>query len=92
MTGKEIKKYLVDNYGECKHDPEAMAFAIHNTAVDLEEQRVFKVPTELELFKLLVENEPINYLMTHSYGFHTATGRNIIETLKEKYYEHKSTS
>ena len=63
--------------------------AIHDTIIDLEEQRVFKVPTEWELFKLLVENEPINYLMTHSYGFHTKTGRNIIETIKNYYYERK---
>ena len=42
---------------------------------------------EWDLFHLLVENKPINSLMTHSYGFHTANGRNIIETIKSKYYE-----
>ena len=40
----------------------------------------------------LLENMPINSLMTHSYGFHTANGRHIIETIKEKYYEYESTS
>tara|TARA_R100001129_G_scaffold186269_2_gene177264 strand:+ start:2749 stop:3030 length:282 start_codon:yes stop_codon:yes gene_type:complete len=90
ITGKEIKNYLIDNYGECRHDEDAMAAAIHDMVIDLEEQRVFKVPTEWELFKLLVENKPINNLMTHSYGFHTATGREIINSIKDKYYGYES--
>ena len=90
ITGEEIYDYLIDNYGECRHNEDAMASAINNTVIDLEEQRVFKVPTEWELFKLLVENEPINYLMTHSYGFHTATGRKIINSIKDKYYGYES--
>ena len=44
---------------------------------------------ECELMYLLLENRPIDALHTHSYTFHTANGRYIIETLKEKYYEHK---
>ena len=47
---------------------------------------------EWDLFHLLVENKPINSLMTHSYGFHTANGRNIIETIKSKYYGNKKFS
>jgi hypothetical protein len=90
ITGEEIYDYLVDNYGECRHDEDAMADALIDTVTYLEEKRVFKVPTEWELFKLLVENKPINYLMTHNYGFHTATGRNILETIKNYYYEYES--
>ena len=90
ITGEEIYEYLMDNYGECRHDEDAMAAAINDMVVDLEEQRVFKVPTEMELFKLLVENKPINYLMTHSYGFHTAMGREVINNIKEKYYGYES--
>ena len=44
-----------------------------------------------EFMKLLFFNDPIPMLHTHSYGFNTATGRNIINTLKMRYYEHKST-
>ena len=29
-------------------------------------------------------------LHTHNYGFHTATGRHIIETIKEYYYEYEN--
>jgi hypothetical protein len=42
-----------------------------------------------DLMKLLFFNDPIPSLHTHNYGFHTATGRHIIETLKDKYYEYE---
>ena len=48
ITAREIYDYLMDNYGECRHDEDAMAAAINDMVVDLEEQRVFKVPTEME--------------------------------------------
>jgi hypothetical protein len=47
---------------------------------------------ECELLYLLLENRPIDAIHTHSYGFHTANGRHIIETIKEKYYEYESAS
>ena len=81
MTATEITNYLVNEYGECKHDAYAMSEAIMDMAYELE------YDNEWDLFHLLVENKPINSLMTHSYGFHTASGRNIIETIKSKYYE-----
>jgi hypothetical protein len=28
--------------------------------------------------------------MTHNYGFHTATGRNIINTIQEYYYKYEN--
>jgi len=40
---------------------------------------------------LLFFNDPIKGMFTHSYGFHTRTGRAIIEQLKSKYYGYKST-
>ena len=43
---------------------------------------------ERELMELLLNNKPINSLMTHSYGFHTASGRGIINNLTERYYEY----
>ena len=43
-----------------------------------------------DLLKLLFFNDPIPQLHTHSYGFHTATGRSIIKTLKNKYYEYRT--
>ena len=46
--------------------------------------------TAKDLLKLLFFNDPIPSLMTHNYGFHTGTGRHIIDTIKEYYYEHKN--
>jgi len=84
MTATQIKIYLTEIYGECRHDAYAMAEAINDIAEDLE------YDNEWDLFHLLVENKPINRLMTHSYGFHTSGGRAIIESIKSKYYEYES--
>ena len=86
MTATQIKTYLENEYGECRHDAYALAEAINQTQQDMDYE------DEWDLFHLLVENKPINSLMTHSYGFHTANGRSIINEIKEKYYEYKSTS
>ena len=84
ITGKKVKKYLEDIHGECRHCPESLAHAANQTMIKFNHDKAF------DLFKLLVENEPIPSLHTHSYSFHTATGRNIIETMKEYYYEYKN--
>ena len=83
ITGEEIYDYLINNYGKCRHDEEAMSEAINDIAEEIDAD-------EWDLFHLLVENEPINSLMTHSYGFHTANGRCIIERIKENYYEYEN--
>ena len=83
MTAIEITNYLINEYGECKHDAYAMAEAINQT------QQNMDYDNEWDLFHLLVENKPINSLMTHSYGFHTANGREIINRIKNYYYEYE---
>jgi len=82
MTATQITNYLVNEYGECRHDAYALAEAINQTQQDMD------YDNEWDLFHLLVENKPINSLMTHSYGFHTANGRGIINSLTGKYYEY----
>ena len=82
ITATQIKTYLKNEYGECKHDAYAMSEAINDMAEEIDAD-------EWDLFHLLVENKPINSLMTHSYGFHTANGRGIIERIKNYYYENK---
>ena len=81
MTATQITNYLTNEYGECKHDSYAMAQAINQTREDMD------YDNEWDLFHLLVENKPINSLMTHSYGFQTANGRGIINRIKNYYYE-----
>ena len=82
MTETQITNYLVNEYGECRHNAYALAEAINQTQQDIDYE------DEWDLFHLLVENKPINSLMTHSYGFHTANGRGIIERIKSYYYEY----
>ena len=84
MTEKQVEKYIREDLNsEPIHDCEALANAITEMAEEID-------ANERELMELLLNNKPINSLMTHSYGFHTANGRNIIETIKEKYYEYES--
>jgi len=92
MKGKEVEKYIMKDLGSIpRHDCEALAQAITSYCYDIERQNFGgKTPTELELLQLLLENKPINSLMTHSYGFHTANGREIINKLQDKYYEYES--
>ena len=79
MKANEIKNYLVENYGYCKHNPKQFSKALTETSEE------FNLNT-FELFKLIVENEPIKGFNTHSYGFHTAYGREVIDTFKHFYY------
>ena len=80
MTATEITNYLVNEYGECKHDAYAMSEAINDMAEEIDAD-------EWDLFHLLVENKPIPKLYTHSYGFNTENGRGIINRIKNYYYE-----
>jgi hypothetical protein len=83
MTGKQVKRYIKYNLQMTpRHNCDALAQAVTDMAEELEYD-------EAELLYLLLENRPINALHTHSYGFHTANGRNIIETIKAKYYEYE---
>jgi len=80
MTGKQVKKYFKDELKmKPRHNVNALADAITDMAYELDHD-------ECELLYLLLENRPIDSLYTHSYGFHTANGRHIIESIKEKYY------
>ena len=82
MTGKEVETYIMRDLGYIpRHDCEALATAITEMAEEID-------VNERELMELLLNNKPINSLMTHSYGFHTGNGRGIINSLTERYYEY----
>ena len=86
LTSKKVKEYMEWRTDEeLRHCPDCIALACNDIAEELSYNAK-------DLMKLLFFNDPIPLLHTHSYGFHTATGRNIIETLKYKYYEYESTS
>lgn len=83
ITGEQIEDYIVEELGsEPRHDVNALASAINDIA---EEVGYDSSP----LMKLLLSNIAINGLNTHSYGFHTANGREIINRIESKYYGYK---
>ena len=85
LTSKQVKDYMAwrtdEEFRQC---PEAIATACNDMAEEYSHNAK-------DLLKLLFFKDTIPSLHTHSYGFHTATGRHIIETLKQYYHEHKST-
>ena len=85
MTGKQIEKYIKEELdSEPKHDCEALSEAINDVAYEIEFD-------SFRIMQLLLENKPIDALYTHSYGFHTANGREIINAIQNKYYENTIT-
>jgi replication initiation and membrane attachment protein DnaB len=84
MTGKQVEGYIKYNLQmKPRHNVDALASAVTDMAEELEYDA-------FELLQLLLENKPIDAIHTHSYGFHTANGRRIIESIKEKYYEYEA--
>ena len=81
ITADEIENYIVENYGTMKHDKYAFADAINEVSSDTETVNPW------DIFLLIIENKPIKDLYTHSYGFHTRSGRGIIERFQSYYYQ-----
>ena len=85
LTSKKVRDYMsYRTPDELTHCPKAIAAACN----DIAEDNGLNVEP-LDYMRLLFFNDPIKNMFTHSYGFHTATGRAIIEQLKSRYYEHK---
>ena len=81
ITGEQIENYIVNDLGfKPRHNVEALAEAINHIAAEVEYD-------SFALIQLLLENKPIDALHTHSYGFHTANGRSLINGMQNAYYE-----
>ena len=84
LTTKKVKQYMAWRTDEeFKHCPDAVVYACNDAAYK------FGYHSAKDLLKLVFFNDPIPALHTHNYGFHTATGRHIIETTQEYYYKYK---
>ena len=79
LTTNGIKNYLIKNYGEIRHDLDAMRLACVETA------KQFNCKA-LDVFYFMIEQEPIPNLYTHSYGFNTRLGREIRQQFEINYY------
>lgn len=79
LTTKELKDYFKHNLKmEPRHNLKACKKAFNTLNKEVQTD-VFN------LVYLIFENRPINSIYTHSYGFHTASGRHLIETFKNLY-------
>ena len=80
MTGEQIKNYIINELdSEPRHNCMALAEAINHIAEEVDYD-------SFALMQLLLENKPIDALHTHSYGFHTANGRSLIEGMQNAYH------
>ena len=85
LTVNKVKQYFAWRTDEeLKHCPDCITVACNEACYE------FGHDSAIDLMKLVFFNDPIPELHTHSYSFHTATGRNIIETIKDYYYEHQN--
>ena len=92
LTSKQVQDYMswrTDQ--ELRHCPECIAAACNDMYEEYKGNE-FAGTTAKDFMKLLFLNDPILSMNTHSYGFNTATGRNIKQTLKEKYYKHEESN
>ena len=82
----DVFAYIKDDLNsEPRHNCESLAKAINDVSRELEFD-------SFRIMQLLLENKPIDALHTHSYGFHTSNGREIINAIQNKYYEYESAS
>ena len=89
ITSKQVKDYFSWRTDEeLRHCPDCISMACNDMAIKFQSKFRNDNVTAKDFMKLLFFNDPIPQLHTHNYGFHTATGRHIIETLKMKYYEY----
>ena len=85
LTTKKVKEYMAKRTNEeLRHCPNCIAAACNDAAVKFSHYKA------QDFLKLVFFNDPIPLLYTHSYGFHTATGRHIIHKIQDKYYEYKN--
>jgi hypothetical protein len=80
MRATQVKDYIVNTLEqEPRHNCSALAKAITRASKRFNQD-------QFDMMYLLLENSPIdNY--THSYGFHTAYGRELINTMQDYYYK-----
>ena len=80
MRATQIKDYIVNTLEqEPRHNCSALAKAITKASKKFSQN-------QFDMMHLLLENRPIDGY-THSYGFHTAYGRELINTMQDYYYQ-----
>lgn len=80
MKAKQVKDHIEITLNQVpRHNCKALAKSITKSSKKFDQD-------EIDMMRLLLENKPIGG-HTHSYGFHTAYGRELIETMQHYYYK-----
>ena len=80
MTSKEVKQYIKDLGHEPRHNVDAISHAANEVAY------LYSSSTTAEqVVEFMLADKPIPTLATHSYGFHTRSGRGLRELFTENY-------
>tara|TARA_B100001059_G_C17737277_1_gene529551 strand:- start:461 stop:730 length:270 start_codon:yes stop_codon:yes gene_type:complete len=86
LGSMDVFEYIQDDLSSSpRHNCESLAKAINDVSRELEFD-------SFRIMQLFLENKPIDALHTHSYGFQTANGREIINRLIDKYHEYESSN
>jgi len=81
MTGQEVEDYIKNELGcEPRHDVYAIADAADELAYLYSNSTTAK-----QIVEFMLANKPIPGLATHSYGFHSRSGRRVRELFTENY-------
>ena len=81
MTSKEVEKYIKEELGcEPRHDVDAIADAADELAYLYSNSTTTK-----QIVEFMLADKQIPTLYTHSYGFHTRSGRRVREMFTEYY-------
>ena len=80
MNPEEIKKYIEDLGHEPRHDVNALAAAAEEVAYLYQSSTNAK-----QIIEFMLADKPIPTLATHSYGFHSRSGRGLRELFKDNY-------
>ena len=90
LTSKKVKDYMSWRTDEeLRHCPECIALACNDMVKEYANNDFAKAAEAMDYLRLLFFNDPIKGMFTHNYGFHTRTGRMLIEKLKSRYYEYE---
>ena len=81
MTGQEVEDYIKNELGyEPRHDVYAIADAADELAYLYSNSTTAK-----QIVEFMLADKPIPTLATHSYGFHSRSGRRVREMFSEYY-------
>jgi len=81
VSERTVRLWFKVNNITPKHDFKKLQFAFNSVASELDASVEMS-----DLMDFVFLNRPIGAIHTHSYGFHTATGRAILEQFKHFYY------